>query len=471
MPTLRGKIRTERNAKRVFSERTQLAREYALAAMSNTLEPRAPGKLEEDLYFIFDEEDVSLDAYNKGLGIIISSKIDWAALESDGSQDSIDAPKIKRKKKKRGFKQHGSKEREVADLSATTFKAFASFADETNDLQIQSHSQSFRNAEIEEVPLLSAKHKDYRRFRYYDLIRSKLELGELESIPPVGNQDEKVHFDTEIGIHEFYCDDTLSCAVISAPDSRPLSILLKKHKLEEPPVCQLFSFLQEEYSQDLCKLMNLTQDNYSLDLSMDFHELYEIMALAQKQAGVATENVLCAFEGMSSMGKHLIGIVNRLQALATRFLVLRESQSLENSSELLFQLHACTASCEDLKRDIILFKMIVLQSREHLEANMRHILTGISDSVNYLTKVKELFAMVYQKDEDCWTALQSIIGVSESYTRCVNFLHEMTPERVFRFLKHDFTKMQNDIGNMDYLCGLLLEQTRQSPANVIVPIE
>ncbi|KAM9889809.1 hypothetical protein OXX79_011876, partial [Metschnikowia pulcherrima] len=97
--------------------------------------------------------------------------------------------------------------------------------------------------------------------------------------------------------------------------------------------------------------------------------------------------------------------------------------------------------------------------------------TGISDSVNYSTKVKELFAMVYQKDEDCWTALQSIIGVSESYTRCVNFLHEMTPERVFRFLKHDFTKMQNDIGNMDYLCGLLLEQTRQSPANVLVPIE
>ncbi|OBA23220.1 hypothetical protein METBIDRAFT_29746 [Metschnikowia bicuspidata var. bicuspidata NRRL YB-4993] len=215
-------------------------------------------------------------------------------------------------------------------------------------------------------------------------------------------------------------------------------------------------------------LLQRIQDKSTYEVPSNLRDFHEVMMLARKQACAATENVICAFESVSSIGKHFIGVINRLQASATRFLMLNESrQSFDSAGNNIYEQHLCECltGCEDLQQDILLFKDVISQSEELMADNTRHISTSMRNTIVYSKKIKDTFAEIYKNDESSWQHIQAVISASEAYKKCTSFLTEMTPERLFRFLKHDFAKLQADVKNIDQICGLLLDQTRKTLTN------
>lgn len=352
-------------------------------------------------------------------------------------------------------------------------------------------------AEIAEASCISLRHRDYRRFRHYDLIRSKLaanlekaraaaaaaevddeatatEDAEMldyldfdedpsgassDASSASGVSDEpvqtRVRFCEDVAIREF-----TATSIVDEPGCvslEPLApILALPHHLQLPPP-DMFVFSDNWYTHELHMLLRQVVDKFSKQIPSSFQEMNRVVEVARQQASVTSDNVLVAFEGVSAMGKQLIGVINRLQALAMRYLVLTElahAMTAETAPLYIKQFRECLADCEELQRDIQLFKNLVRHSDNHMGLHSKQLSSSMRDSIHFSHEIKQL-----QSADGC--LLHADNGpVNEEYMNLIKFLGDMKPDKLLRFLRNDFDRIEKDIADIDHLCGLVTGQAR-----------
>ncbi|GEQ67997.1 hypothetical protein JCM33374_g1663 [Metschnikowia sp. JCM 33374] len=489
--------------------------------MVNHLEIRFSDFFDEELGFTFNEETIVCETYNEDMAPFITSEFECMGAELDDtfSPESLLVSNNKNRPSRDTVFELGPA---LADIPLPSLESFPDFveeiqdnnvdsddedndadddhdedenaddADEDEDYEYVAEFQNLKHTEVLDLSILVSR-KDYRRFRYYDMVRSELDLddnysgsdvdfgGEMNDGVDIDGDDDmyvevdysyltcdracKVQFDSQVEIHEFYEEDILPGNARSA-QLPELPSFTSKLTITQPPQAQYlssyFAFIKDKHSSDLCRVLQETSNIHTWRTPVNFRTLYRVMTLAKKQAANVTENVLCAFEGMSALGKRLVGVINLLRASFARFLVLRDSchPSQGYISDYEHQLLVFVSSCKELQRDVLRLKNVVLESEEHVEISSTYISSIIEDSLLYSQQVQEIFTRIQETDEAAWEKVEAIIDVCDSYTKYINFLHDISPECFFEALKLDFAKMKKDISSADSICGLLLNHTQ-----------
>lgn len=315
-----------------------------------------------------------------------------------------------------------------------------------------------------EMPAILSNHREYRRFRYYDLVRVKLKNNEEVDLQPL--MESRVRFGVTLKTR-----DLSSGSVLAGTSSFPLiqapqSILMVKNALpRQRPGPISIEFLKSDVDTRMKMCVLQLEQKVLSGITLKKEEVKNLMDIAHEHAGEFVENILRSFEGISSTGKRFISLINRLQALANRYMVLNDDlfrSSLNQGNPLPRLLETLVDDCIELQEEIAEFQEGFNRCHAYMQSHVDGLVSHANDCLLYLAQCQSIVHAGYPLDGDGLHGSSSELVWNEQYTRNLQFLQNLKAKRIFRFLVGDFDKMHTNSRNVLEVCEDLLRESEAS---------
>lgn len=343
-------------------------------------------------------------------------------------------------------------EEPAPELSLFASWSTQSFSDIVGDYEHE--RKVLARAELMEVPSIRESYREYRRFRHYDLIRTRIGLlgGALQ--PPVAA---KVQFAVDPSVKEFQKDAYVpECAVDS--HFTPVPILHREPENYETMSTKRF-FEFRTGSGTLFLLLRQIQSSILSLTDIDRDKLEEFFSLAVEQGDIAAENVLGAFEGVGSLGKEFVSVLNRLLACAVRFLVLSdysEVMEMDELSEYRNSLVYCLYDCDELQSAILRLEERAIEANDYLNLYSENIAMEVANALAYFDRVEHIHTYLQGSE-----SLMEYPDYS-TYAGVIDFLKTKNIPLSLFILQSDILNILDDVADVEERANLLMDQTQHA---------